>query len=229
MIKEPPLVTMRRNFPRPAAAEIAAFAGVPTGHVVDALGGRGALDYTIKPLAPPSSVLVGVALTCRTGPADNLAIFAALDAAKPGDIIVAASDGTSTAAIAGDLLLGMARNRGVAGLVTDGLVRDLAGTLAVGVPVYCRGLTPNSGDRNGPGTVGLPIVLGGVQVEAGDVVVADADGVVFVPQARIAAVIRALDDVRAAEAALEAKVKAGLEIPDFIRAILDSDRVVEIT
>jgi len=229
MIKEPPLITMRRNFPRPRPRDVAAFAGVPTGHAVDALSGRGALDCTIKPLAAVTSVLVGVALTCRTGPADNLAIFAALDAAKPGDIIVAASDASASAAIAGDLLLGMARNRGVAGLVTDGLVRDLVGILAVGVPVYCKGLTPNSGDRNGPGTVGLPVVLGGVQVESGDVVIADADGVVIVPRARIPAVLKTLEDVRAAEAALEAKVKAGLEIPDFIRAILDSDRVIEVS
>ena len=58
--------------------------------------------------------------------------------------------------------MGMARNRGLAGLVTDGLVRDLPGILAVGLPVYCAGVTPNSPARNGPGTVGLPVVVGGV-------------------------------------------------------------------
>jgi 4-hydroxy-4-methyl-2-oxoglutarate aldolase len=229
MIKEPPLITMRRGFPRPRPRDVAAFAGAPTGNVVDALGGRGALDYTIKPLAPVTSVLVGVALTCRAGPADNLALFAALDAAKPGDILAAASDASSTTAITGDLLLGMARNRGIRGLVTDGLVRDLVGILAVGLPVYCRGLTPNSPDRNGPASVGLPVIIGGVQVESGDVVVADADGVVIVPRGKLAMTIKALDDVRAAEAALDAKVKAGLEIPDFVRAVLASDRVVEVS
>ena len=193
MIKEPPLITMRRGFPRPRAREVAAFAGAPTGNVVDALGGRGALDYTIKSLAPVTSVLVGVALTCRAGPADNLALFAALDAAKPGDILVAASDAFSTTAITGDLLLGMARNRGIRGLVTDGLVRDLVGILAVGLPVFCRGLTPNSPDRNGPASVGLPVVVGGVQVESGDVVVADADGVVIVPRSKLAIVLKALE------------------------------------
>jgi 4-hydroxy-4-methyl-2-oxoglutarate aldolase len=72
-------------------------------------------------------------------------------------------------------------------------------------------------------------VVGGVQVESGDVVVADADGVVIVPRSKLAIVLKALDEVRAAEAALEAKVKGGLEIPDFVRAILDSDRVAEIS
>lgn len=228
MITDAPLLTMRRDFPRPPADELAAFGNVPTGHVIDALGGRGALDYRIKPLAPPASVLVGVALTCHAGPADNLALFAALDAARPGDIIVAASDSFTATSIVGDLLMGMANNRGILGLVTDGMARDVVGILGVGLPVYCAGVTPNSPDRNGPGRVGLPVVLGGVRVESGDIVIGDGDGVVIVPRAEAAAVISKLDGVRAAEAALEAKVKAGLEIPDFVRAILDSGRVVKV-
>ena len=68
-----------------------------------------------------------------------------------------------------------------------------------------------------------------MQVESGDVVVADADGVVIVPRGKLAMTIKALDEVRAAEAALDAKVKAGLEIPDFVRAVLASDRVVEVS
>lgn len=227
MIKDPPLLTLRRDFPRPDPAQVAAFAGVPTGYVVDALGGRGALDYRIKPLLPVAAPLVGVAVTCHCGPADNLALFGALAVARPGDILVAATDGFTATAVTGDLLLGMAQNRGLAGLVTDGLARDLAGIRAVGLPIYGAGLTPNSPVRNGPGTVGLPVVVGGVAVEAGDILIGDEDGVVAVPRGRIAAVLARLTQVRAAEAALEAKVKAGLQVPDFIQSILDSDRVVE--
>jgi 4-hydroxy-4-methyl-2-oxoglutarate aldolase len=228
MIKDPPLLTLRRDFPRPDPAQVAAFAGVPTGYVVDALGGRGALDYRIKPLLPVSAPLIGVAVTCHCGPADNLALFGALAVARPGDILVAATDGFTATAVTGDLLLGMAQNRGLAGLVTDGLARDLAGIRAVGLPIYGAGLTPNSPVRNGPGTVGLPVVVGGVAVEAGDILIGDEDGVVAVPRGRIAAVLARLTQVRAAEAALEAKVKAGLQVPDFIQSILDSDRVVEV-
>jgi 4-hydroxy-4-methyl-2-oxoglutarate aldolase len=228
MIKDPPVLTIRRNFPRPAAADIAAFAGVPTGYVIDALGGRGALDYRIKPLAPVKSVLVGVAVTCDCGPADNLALFGALEVAKAGDVLVAATDGFTATALVGDLFMGMARNRGIKGLVTDGLARDLPGILGVGLPIYCAGITPNSPARNGPGTVGLPVVLGGVTVESGDIIVGDLDGVVVVRQNQAAAVIEKLAEVRAAEAALEAKVKGGLEVPDFIKAVLASGRVAEI-
>jgi 4-hydroxy-4-methyl-2-oxoglutarate aldolase len=228
MIKDPPLLTIRRNFARPSAADVAAFAGVPTGYVVDALGGRGALDYRIKPLLPATSVLVGVAVTCDCGPADNLALFGALEAARAGDVLVAATDGFTATALVGDLFMGMARNRGIKGLVTDGLARDLAGIQGVGLPIYAAGVTPNSPARNGPGTVGLPVVLGGVTVESGDIVIGDGDGVVVVRRNATAAVIRKLAEVRAAEAALEAKVKGGLEVPDFIKSVLASDRVMEI-
>jgi 4-hydroxy-4-methyl-2-oxoglutarate aldolase len=227
MIKDPPLLTIRRTFPRPTPEEMAAFSGVPTGYAVDAMGGRGALDYRIKPLAPATSVMVGVAITCHCGPADNLALFAALAAAKPGDVLVAATDGFTATAVTGDLLIGMARNRGVLGVVTDGLVRDVAGIVGVGLPVYCAGITPNSPARNGPGTVGLPVVVGGAAIESGDVIIGDNDGVVVVPRGEASSVLTRLSQVRAAEAALEAKVKAGLEIPDFIQAILASDRVIE--
>jgi 4-hydroxy-4-methyl-2-oxoglutarate aldolase len=228
MIKDPPLLTISRNFARPNANDIAAFAGVPTGYAVDAMGGRGALDYRIKPVTPAPSVLVGVALTCRCGPADNLALFAALATARAGDILIAATDGFTATSVTGDLLVGMAKNRGIRGVVTDGLVRDIAGILAVGLPVYCAGITANSPVRNGPGTVGLPVVLGGVTVASGDLVIGDNDGIVIVPRDQIAMVLNKLPDIRAAEAALEAKVKGGLEVPDFIETILDSDRVVEV-
>jgi 4-hydroxy-4-methyl-2-oxoglutarate aldolase len=228
MIVDPPVLTLRANFPRPAKELVAGFAGVPTGNVVDAMGGAGALDYRIKPLEISAKVLVGVAVTCNCGPADNLALFGALSLAKPGDILVAATGGYTGAAVVGDLMLGMARNRGVLGFVTDAMVRDIGGLLAVGLPVYCAGVTPNSPVRNGPGAVGEPVDLGGLRVESGDIIIGDRDGIVVVPRERAAAVLEALVEVRAAEAALEAKVKGGLEIPDFVLAILAPDRVFKI-
>ena len=125
MIKDPPLLPSGRNFPRPTPAQLAALADVPTGYAVDAMDGRGALDHRIKPLAAGEKPMIGVAITCHCGPADNLALFARSPSARPGDILVAATDGFTATAIVGDLFMGMARNRGVAGLVTDGLVRDL--------------------------------------------------------------------------------------------------------
>jgi 4-hydroxy-4-methyl-2-oxoglutarate aldolase len=127
-------------------------------------------------------------------------------------------------AVTGDLLLGMMRNKGVAGFVTDGLVRDITGIEAVGLPVYCAGVTANSPVRNGPGTVGFSVVLGDAVVNAGDILVGDRDGVVVVPRLDTEVVLARLPAIRAAEQALEAKVRAGLELPDFVSSVLRSDR-----
>jgi 4-hydroxy-4-methyl-2-oxoglutarate aldolase len=228
MITDPPQLKIRRGFKRPQTELLSGFAGVPTGYLVDAMGGRGCIDYRIKPLVQSEKVMVGVAVTCHAGPADNLALFGALHAARKGDILVAATDAFTGTAVTGDLLLGMARNRGIAGFVTDGLIRDLIGVLGVGLPVYCAGITANSPACNGPGTVGLPIVIGDVVIHSGDIVVGDRDGVVIVPLDQAQGVLNKLKDVKAAEAGLEAKVKAGLEIPDFVESIIASDRVEEI-
>ena len=219
MIEDPPLLTVRRRFPRPSAAQLAAFANTPTGFVVDAMNGRGALDYRIKPIGKPQR-FCGPALTCEAGPADVLAVCGALDEAKPGDVIVCATDSFTATAVTGDLLVGMMKNIGVAAFVTDGLVRDTPGIIDVGLPCYAAGVTPNSPVKTGPGTIGFPVVVGGVAVDPGDIVLGDEDGVVIVPLARIDETIGHLATVRKIEAALEAKVKAGLKRPDFLDAIL---------
>ena len=228
MIEDPPILTIRRRFARPDAALVEALRDVPTGYLVDAMGGRGALGHGIKPLMPDKAALCGVAVTCHCGPADNLALFAGLDGAEPGDVLVAGTDGFAGTAVTGDLLLGMARNKGVAGFVTDGMVRDLAGIEGVGLPVYCAGVTPNSPARNGPGTVGFAIALGNVTIHPGDILVGDRDGVVVVPLAEGQAVLERLPGIRQAEQELEAKVRGGLQIPDFITTVLRSGRTRNI-
>jgi len=228
MIEDPPLVTLRRPVRRPSPAQVAALAGVQTGFLVDALGGRGALDRTIKTLPGLPPAFCGPALTCHAGPCDNLAVFAMLPVMTAGDVMIVATDGYVDTAVAGDLLLGMARNQGAAAFVTDGCVRDIPGLLGVGLPCFSAGVTPNSPARNGPGTVGLPVVVGGVAIETGDIVAGDVDGVVVVPFDRIDAVIARMPAIRAAEAALDAKVRAGLTVPDFTRALFEQGRVREV-
>ena len=88
MLKDPPLLTIRRNFAHPPRALIAKLEGAQTGHIVDAMQGRAALDHAIKPLDAGRASFAGPALTCQTGADDNLAILAALALAEPGDVIV---------------------------------------------------------------------------------------------------------------------------------------------
>ncbi|MCP5082446.1 MAG: RraA family protein [Alphaproteobacteria bacterium] len=228
MIEDPPLLTVRRNFPRPSAELVEKLKGTATGVVVDCMDGRGALHHSVKPVTPGATSFTGVAVTCHTGPADNLAVFAAMDICQPGDVVLIATDEFLTTAVIGDLVVGMAANIGAVAMVTDGAVRDVAGICETGIACFGAVVTPNSPARNGPGTAGLPIVCAGQPVSSGDVVVADADGVVIVPQDQIEAVLARLPDVLAAEAGLEEKVKAGLQMPDFAKDILSSDRVLSV-
>lgn len=216
MIEDAPKIRVAKELRRPRSDQMAALRGVPTGFVVDALGGSGGLDYRIKPVVSEQAAFCGVALTCDAGPADNLAVFAALRLLQPGDVLAAATGGHAGCAVAGDLLLGMARNCGAVAFVTDGCVRDIPGLREVGLPCFALGVTPNSPAREGPGTVGFPLVLAGAAIATGDILVGDQDGVVVVPFERIDEVLVCLDAVRTAEAELDAKVKAGLRLPPFL-------------
>jgi len=145
--------------------------------------------------------------------------------AQPGDVVIAACEAFTGAAVVGDLFAGMARNCRVAAIVTDGLARDTSGIIATGLPVFVSGVTSNSSAKSGPGTVGLPIVIGNVAISPGDLLVGDRDGVVVVPQADIETVLTRLESVNDAEASFETDVAAGLRVPDFVQELLGSDQV----
>lgn len=215
MIDEAPTI-QTQDFPRPPPEAVEALRGTPTGFVIDAMGGSGALDFRLRPAIAEQYAFCGVALTCHTGPADNLALVHALAAVRPGDVIVAAAEGHTGCAVTGDLLLGMALNAGAVGFVTDGCVRDLVGLRHVGLPAWARGVTPNSPHRSGPGTVGFPVVIAGQPVCSGDLILADLDGVVVVPQARIAQVLARLPAIREAEARADESVRRGATRPAFL-------------
>jgi 4-hydroxy-4-methyl-2-oxoglutarate aldolase len=227
MLDNPPLLTIHRNFKRPDPALVARFLGAQTSHLVDAMDGRGAMDWQIKPLDPAAASFAGPALTAFAYPADILALFGALQEALPGDVIAMAHDGFSRTAIIGDNAAGLLRNKGVAAFVTDGLARDRAGIVATGLPLFCRGVVPNSPAMNGPGVVGAPITLGDVHVRSGDVIVGDADGVVVVPQERLVIVLDRLDQVRAAEARTETLVRDGATMLDGVRRLLTQATIIE--
>ncbi len=224
MLDTPPALTIRRRFARPSREAVAALDGALSGHVADALGGLGALDATIKPLADaPASMrcVVGPAFPCMNSPADQLGLVGALAYAEPGDVLIAGTEAYCGTAVIGDLMARMMLNLGAAGVVTDGAVRDTPGLIEVGLPVYCAGVSPNSPQRNGPGSVGLAISIGGVTVNPGDVVVGDVDGVVIVPADKLDAVVESVREIRRQEAEVEARVKAGLTYPESWRAYLE--------
>ncbi len=135
-------------------------------------------------------------------------------------MLVVAADGYEESSVAGDILLGMARNAGVVALVTDGMARDVDGLNEVGIPVFARGLTPNAPHRDGPGTIGEPITLGGAIVHPGDIVVGDENGVVVVAREAAPAVAKGLADIAAKEAKMDAWVRDGVSVPPWMEETL---------
>lgn len=210
-----PILRIRRDWPRPDLALLAPFRDAPTGFVVDARGRRGALDHRIRPVTRAAR-FAGTALTVWTRARDNLAPYAALDRARPGDVLAVATDGYEVASVVGDLLVGMARNCGIVAVVTDGLVRDVPGLDEVGIPVFALGVSPNSPQKDGPGEIGYPVSLGGVVLAPGDLLVGDGDGVVAVPRGMLPAAAAALEGVRAKEREMDAAVRGGMRHPAWL-------------
>ncbi len=208
MIEPPARLTIRRRFARPSKVVLRGFAGLPISVIADAQRGRGGLDHRIQPVTANASLL-GPALTAWCGPGDNLAALAALELARAGDVIVIACDGFDGAGVIGDRFAAMARNKRLGGIVVDGLVRDRPGIQEAGVPCYARGASATSAYASGPGEVGVPIAIGGVPIESGDLVAADGDGVIIVARRNLSAVLAALVDVRQNEANLEQAIAAG--------------------
>jgi 4-hydroxy-4-methyl-2-oxoglutarate aldolase len=226
MLHNPPLLTIHRGHRRPSQALIDAFRGAQTSHLADAMDGRGAVDWRIKPLDPENAAFVGAALTAHAYPADTVGMFGALAEAEAGDVLMVSNDGFTGTALIGDLAAGMMKNKGVAAFVTDGLARDRAGIVATRLPLFAAGVSPNSPARNGPGTVGLPVTLGGVYVRPGDIIVGDADSVVVVPLERAEAVLEALAAVRAAEVLAEQRVREGATMTPGMEPIIAAARII---
>jgi 4-hydroxy-4-methyl-2-oxoglutarate aldolase len=227
MIHDPPALTIHRGFKRPSQELLDKFKGAQTSHLCDAMNGRGALDYRIKPLDESQSVFVGPAITAQSAPADIAGMFGGVHEAQPGDVLVVANDAFSGTAVVGDLAIGMMKNKGIVGFVTDGLARDKAGILEVGLPCFCQGISPNSPGRTGLGIVGAPVTLGGVHVNPGDIIIGDPDSVVVVPQEEAEEVAVLLAKIQEAEKTAIQRVADGATMPASMDNMIANAHIIE--
>jgi regulator of RNase E activity RraA len=168
------------------------FAAFDTPDVSDLLNRMFAVSPAIRCLSGDTHRLVGPACTVKVHPADNLMVHKSLDVAHPGDVVVIDAGGTSVNATLGNLVCAKAQHLGIAGFIIDGYVRDLPKIQPLGFPVFARGTTTTGPLHNGPGEINYPICCGGVVVNPGDVVVADAAGVVIVPRIHAADILERL-------------------------------------
>jgi RraA family protein len=195
------------SWDRVAAAKTRRLGQVPAANVGDALQRMTVMDGGIR-LFTERAALLGNALTVDVRSGDNLAIHRALDEARPGDVLVVNGHGDMTRALIGDLIGEIMVNAGVVGAVVDGAVRDVQALSELGLAVYARAVTPAGPFKDGPGTIGAPVAVGGVVVTAGDVLVGDSDGVVVVPRHRVMEVVEAVDGIGEKEEALRQRILA---------------------
>ncbi|WP_228282437.1 RraA family protein [Rubrobacter tropicus] len=158
------------------------FAGIGATDVSDAVGQLYTMDHGMRSLYEPAGKLIGEALTVKVPPGDNWAIYAALQQARSGSVLVVDWRGYVGGCGAGVLALVRAIRRGLAGVVIDGAWRDVAELRAIGFPVYGRAVSAFSPSKREMGEVNVPVCCGGVIVEPGDVIVGDDDGVAVVPR-----------------------------------------------
>jgi RraA family protein len=208
---------VRLGFPRLDPALMAAFREFATPDISDLLNRLYGMDPAIACLTGPQHSLCGPACTVKVFPGDNLMVHKALDVARPGDVIVVDSGGSAANAVLGDLIATKAKHRKIAGFIVDGLVRDLPGILEIDLPVFARGTTSVGPLHRGPGEINYAICCGGIVVNPGDVIVADAGGVVVVPQDIAAELLGRLQAHQQSNAAYLAAVRRG----DFSNAWVD--------
>jgi len=212
--------------PRIPDALLERFRGLASSNLADAMGRFNFMDPAIRPRS--GLPLCGIAVTVNCRPADNLMIHKALQVAQAGDIVVVATSGNTASAVFGELMCHTAVAQKLGGIIVDGAIRDIDAITRLGFPAYSRTVSPGGCDKDGPGEINVPISCGTTVVAPGDIVVGDEDGVVEVPNSRIEETIARLANVRAAEAALDVKVKAGLQIPEFLQALIDDRRFREV-
>jgi regulator of RNase E activity RraA len=177
-----------RNFERISADLVRQASEYQAAVLADVNGRRGALHGRIAALRPRMK-LAGPALTVDVRPGDNLMIHAAMSLAKPGDVLVIDGKGDQTAALMGTIMMTACKQLGLAGVVIDGAVRDSLEIDEMDYPVFSFGTNPNGPTKNVPGRIGHPVSIGGVTVRSGDLIVADADGVVAIERERVEALL----------------------------------------
>lgn len=184
------------------------FIGVPVSNVSDCMSRLFAGGALLRPMHS-GRPMSGPALTVRTRPGDNLMIHKALQMAAPGDIIVVDAGGDLTNAVIGDLVVGIAIQRGLGGFVINGAIRDAKAVREGDFPIFAAGVTHRGSYKDGPGEINVPIAIDGMVIEPGDLIIGDDDGVLCVPFDHVQSVLAAARKKADAEAVTAKAIAAG--------------------
>ena len=167
------------EFKRPDPALVAAFDGLPVSNINDEMNRMYNMSAAICPVNKVGS-MHGPAFTLRVPVGDNLMFHKALDMIQPGDVLIVDGGGCTERSLAGEIMMTFLQEKGVAGVVVDGAMRDLDALSQLSMPIYCKAITPQGPYKNGPGEIGVPVSCGGIVVFPGDIIVGDPDGIVVI-------------------------------------------------
>ncbi len=215
---------------RADAATVDALAELGSATVHEAMGRIGYVGPRIRPIQQDAAVS-GSAVTVLTAPGDNLMVHVAIEQARPGDVIVVVPVSDSAYGFIGELMATQMQTRGVRAYVTSGGVRDTAELRSMGFPVWTAHVSSEGTVKDTAGSVNVPVVLGNVVVNPGDVVVADDDGVTIVPLERAEATLEAAQTRAEKEAGNRARYRDGEISMDLnnLRPVVDALGVRYIT
>ncbi|MGB3290167.1 MAG: RraA family protein [Burkholderiaceae bacterium] len=199
------------------------FEGVPTSIISDSMRRMAGARTLLR--QHRDAPLLGAAYTVRVRPGDNLYIHEALRKAKAGQVLVIDGGGLVDRALLGEIMMSVARMRGLAGLVVDGAIRDADAFKTHDYPCYAKGVTHLGPFKNGPGELNVPVSIDGCVVHPGDIVVGDGDGVVFVPQDQAQSVAQASRKKMDMEAGVLAGIAKGQYDDAWIDAALKAQLV----
>jgi RraA family protein len=176
---------IRKNLSAPQAADnvLTALRDIPVSALSDSMH-RNIGTVGLHPYhRPGKSTMAGTAVTMRSRGGDNLTFLRALDFCRPGDVLVIDAGGDLRNAVVGGILTFYAASVGLAGLIVDGAIRDVAEIRDRDFPVYASGVTHRGPYKDGPGEINVPVSVGGMVVNPGDIIVGDQDGLLAIPPA----------------------------------------------